>query len=263
VPDSRHLPASDRPSSAGPPSERPALQGPTSAGPEVNRRRFLRKAVLGTAVLLTGPVASSRWAAAAAATATTKPAKKKAKPKKPSPTSAPTTVKRSAAGSTVAPSGAEFDATKELAVAFTYVPEGGRRILNPYVAVWVENADGLLIRTIHLTFQSGKGVRWLPDLREWWRADQMRILLGGVDHASTISSPTRVPGSWKVAWDGKTADGSVARQGSYVLMIEAAREKGPYELIRKEITIGSEPFEIALEPVGELQQASVSFRAKR
>jgi hypothetical protein len=179
----------------------------------------------------------------------------------------PTTKKAAATGSTAAPSGGaagpEFDLTKELAVAFTYVPEGGGRILNPYVAVWVENADGLLVRTIHLTFQSGKGVRWLPDLREWWRADQMRILLGGVDQSASISSPTRVPGSWKVAWDGKAADGSTAAQGNYFLMIEASREKGPYELIRKELTIGTEPFDLALDPVGELQQASVSFRAKR
>jgi hypothetical protein len=237
---------------------------PGHADVPIGRRRFLHKSVLGTAVLLTGSIATSRWAsAAAAATATTKPARK-TKPKKPSATSAPVTIKRPAVtGSTVAPSGPEFDQTKELAVAFSYVPERGGRILNPYIAVWIENGDGLLIRTVHLTFQSGKGVKWLPDLREWWRADQMRILLGGVDQASTISSPTRVPGSWKVAWDGKAADGTVVRQGSYVLMIEAARERGPYELIRKELTIGSGPFETALDPVGELQQASVTLRAKR
>ena len=53
--------------------------------------------------------------------------------------------------------------------------------------------------------------------------------------------------------------GAAAAQGSYFLCIEAAREHGPYELIRETLTLGSKAFTQALTPNGELTKASVSY----
>jgi hypothetical protein len=41
--------------------------------------------------------------------------------------------------------------------------------------------------------------------------------------------------------------------------IEAAREHGPYELIRESITLGTRPMQKSLADKGELTAASVAF----
>jgi hypothetical protein len=62
-----------------------------------------------------------------------------------------------------------------------------------------------------------------------------------------------------VAWDGRDANGAGVSQGTYFVCIEAAREHGPYELIRQEITLGATAFESKLADNGELTAATVKF----
>ena len=47
----------------------------------------------------------------------------------------------------------------------------------PYVAVWVEDKDGLAARTLALWLMARQpGPRWHPDLKRWYRDDQVRRL---------------------------------------------------------------------------------------
>ena len=44
----------------------------------------------------------------------------------------------------------------------------------PYVAAWVEGADGKAVADLAVWYQDkdtkeGHGTKWLPDLRQWWR----------------------------------------------------------------------------------------------
>jgi hypothetical protein len=184
--------------------------------------------------------------------------------KAPAPTSA-------AAGSTApaTAAGPAFDATKELAISFSYVvdaaagnppPGGGAgrggRINNPYVVVFIENAAGEPVRSISLNYQIGRGDRYLRDLTRWSRTAQAKASV------ETISSATKIPGAYKIVWDGTDDKKAPVAQGDYFVCIEAAREHGPYEIVREQISIGAESFVKPLAAKGELQDVTVELRAR-
>jgi len=138
-------------------------------------------------------------------------------------------------------------------IAFTYAASGGR-VRNPYVAVWVEDEAGELVDTVALWFkQSQKGLRWLSDLRRWYSVD------GSSATVDTVSSATRTPGSYQVAWDVTDLDGNQVPAGQYYVCIEAAREHGPYSLIREAITLAEGMAATDLADDGELSAASVAL----
>ena len=237
------------------------------------RRVFLRRSLGAAGGLLVTAIAAACGAkdspnAATAATPTTGAAAlpaATAKPASASSASAPSpstkvSTASSAASASAAPataSGAPFDATKEVAVAFKYVAaDSVGRMPNPYVAVWIENAAGAAVRSISLNYQVGRGDRYLPDLTRWFRTARATAAV------ETISSATRVPGAYKIVWDGMDDKHAPVLQGDYFVCVEAARERGPYELVREQVTIGSAPFVKSLVAKGELQDVTVELRAR-
>jgi hypothetical protein len=148
-----------------------------------------------------------------------------------------------------------------MAVSFTYAPSDGGRVHNPYLAVWLEDTAGAPVRTLNVTMQGGrKGEKYLKDLRRWFSSDQTRISAGGSEILEAVTSPTRLPGATDLVWDGRNDAGEFVATGSYYLCIEAARERGPYDLIREELAFTGEPFEQQLADSGDLQQVTVSVR---
>ncbi len=144
-----------------------------------------------------------------------------------------------------------------MAITFTYTRAAGGKLESPYVAVWIEDVSGQLLETVALFYeQSRRGARWLDHLDRWWAVDSSRIAAGGVDDAATISSATRPPGAYAVAWDG-AADGQSLPAGDYFVCIESAREDGPYSLIRQPLTLNGTLAEMPLPDEGELSAASV------
>lgn len=147
-----------------------------------------------------------------------------------------------------------FPTGAQLAITFTFAATG-ERVLNPYVAVWIEDATGTLVRTVALHVQSGEGTLYLQALRRWFQ-------VSGTTPAQRdfpLSSPTRPPGEYAVVWDGTGADGTPVPNGRYFVCIEAVRDGGPHELIREPITIGLGPVQLGLPPAQELTAASVSL----
>lgn len=144
----------------------------------------------------------------------------------------------------------------ELTIGFTYTQAAGGKNEPPYIAVWVEDTAGELIDTIALWFQqTGPGERWLPDLQRWNNVD------GSAEAVATISSATRLPGAYALAWDGTVANagGAPVSPGQYFICIESARERGPYSLIREPISLTGGSFAQPLPDAGELVQASVAL----
>jgi hypothetical protein len=181
----------------------------------------------------------------------------------------PTTTKKRAAtvATTTKPpapaSGASFSPTQELVVTWTYtVVEAGGRIHNPYVGVWVEDADGVPVRIVHFEYQLDRGRRWLKDMKRWSRVDEIMVALGKQSSADTTTQATRAPGTYAVAWDGKNADGDYVAHGTYTVFVEAAREKGPYQYVKTAVTIGSEPFSKKGEPEGDLTAIKIDLKSK-
>lgn len=158
--------------------------------------------------------------------------------------------------------GAEF----ELAIAFEINnpdPAGGR-YRRPYVAIWVENADGFPVRNLTLwVSQGGPGpFQWLPDLKRWYRSDQARKRVDKREMLFTIARPTRPPGKYSVIWDGKDDRGKPTAAGEYTLYIEAVREHGTYQSIRKALKLTDQPFAEELKGNVEIKSASVAYRHK-
>ncbi|PZA05813.1 MULTISPECIES: DUF2271 domain-containing protein [unclassified Meiothermus] len=146
----------------------------------------------------------------------------------------------------------KLPAGMKLDIAFEIAAPGGFRYRPPYVAVWIENAQGLPLRTLAVWFeQSGKGARWLQELRRW--ASQ------NGQPPEAVSGPTRMPGRYTLVWDGKDERGNLVAQGDYYVCIEMAREHGPYELFREKLTLGSAALSRSYPGEGELKGVALSY----
>ncbi len=138
-----------------------------------------------------------------------------------------------------------------LNVDFTYTAAPVGVPKNPYVAVWVEDGAGNLVKTVSLWYEQGRGQRWLMDLRAWFAKS------GGAAPA-TGTGASHPAGSYTVAWDGTDASGAPAPKGTYTIWVEAAREKGPYEVTSGAFTATGKPVTIAIPDNGELTALSAS-----
>ena len=172
------------------------------------------------------------------------------------PVPAATTAPAGAA--TPAAAGGAFNAANEMAISFSFVADAaaGGRFHNPYVAVWIEDDSGAAVRSISLNYQIGRGDKWLPGLTRWFRTAKPTATV------ETISSATKVPGAYKLAWDGMNDKKEPVALGDYFVCIEAAREKGPYQIVREQVSVGAAPFAKPLAAKGELQDVSVELRAR-
>ena len=152
---------------------------------------------------------------------------------------------------TVAVSNNALPAGAALNVDFTYTAAPFGVPKNPYVAVWVEDANGNLVKTISLWYEQGRGQRWLTDLRAWFAKSG-----GAVPAVGTGAS--HPAGSYTVAWDGLDAMGGPAPKGNYTIWVEAAREKGPYEVTSGAFTATGKAVSVTIPDNGELTALSAS-----
>ncbi|GAA0384219.1 DUF2271 domain-containing protein [Brevundimonas terrae] len=101
----------------------------------------------------------------------------------------------------------------------------------PYVAVWIENPDQSLNRSLAVWYQQtrnaeGDGKDWLKDMRTWWRKGGRAMQLP----ADGVSGPTKAPGRHTVTVPAARLRNLAA--GNYVIAVEAARELGGREIVR-------------------------------
>ncbi|HEY3410490.1 MAG TPA: DUF2271 domain-containing protein [Propionicimonas sp.] len=135
-------------------------------------------------------------------------------------------------------------------------PGGGGRggpggmVRNPYIAVWMEDSAGKLVRTISLWHLQNGQDRWLSELHRWYAAS------GGVD---TTSSATRAAGSYNLAWDLADLEGKRVANGTYTLCVEATREHGPYSLVTGTVEVTGKPIRQQLPGNGELSAVAITY----
>jgi hypothetical protein len=256
------------------PSDEPSDElgvAPTSARAPFARRRFLTLGALGGL--------STVLANAGGAFAATK--KKKTVTKVPvRPASAPTATKVASAAPTVAPtasaasatnagataagSAGNFNEAQELAINFSFVnTAGGGRFHNPYVVVWIEDANEALIRNVSLNYQVGRGDRWLNHLQRWTNAYNRNEAALGANRVQEVTGPTRIPGAYSFAWDGRDEAKNLVPHGTYYVCIEAAVEKGSYQLVREAIQLTGAPVTKSPSDNGDLQRAKFELRARK
>lgn len=207
---------------------------PVSRYSEVTRRAFLGGLSLAA---IAGVVGCS-------AAATASPSATSATASATSSASASATASASAATSKALPSAAKAT------VAWTFSSSGGGMGgRNPYMAVWLEDASGNFVKTLAL-YHKANGDNWLNELSAWYSAS------GGTD---TTTSGTVPAGSFTANWDGTTASGDRATQGTYTVCIESAVEHGSESLIRQQVTFGASSATTALTDSGQLSAASVAY----
>lgn len=126
---------------------------------------------------------------------------------------------------------------------------GGWR--RPYVACWIEDVTDTPAKTLCLWVEN---LRWLRDLRRWSRQnpDSSRLV-------ALVSQATRKAGNYTLHWDGTDDEGRALAPGRYTLYLEVVREHGSYQLIKKQIDIGTEPFTCELEGNEEVEKAKIVF----
>ena len=102
----------------------------------------------------------------------------------------------------------------------------------PYVAVWIEGADGKAAADLAVWYMTkdtkeGHGTKWLPDLRQWWRKSgrSLKVPVDGV------TGPTKPVGKHALSFSDKQHLAKLA-PGQYTLVVEAAREVGGRELLK-------------------------------
>ncbi|QDU29246.1 Thiamine biosynthesis lipoprotein ApbE precursor [Anatilimnocola aggregata] len=154
----------------------------------------------------------------------------------------------------------EWPREAKLNFAFELNKPDTDRYRRPYVAVWIEDADGLPVRTLILWLQEGRGARWHRDLKRWFKQDQVRQLVDGKKLIGTVSAATRAPGSYKAVWDGKDDQGKLVKQGKYTLYIEAAREHGTYQLASATVVVGTKKQEGTLRGNAEIKSAAFKYQ---
>lgn len=158
----------------------------------------------------------------------------------------------------------KWDDRFELAVQLEIAQQEGGRYHRPYVAVWVENSAGRPVRTLGLWVNtSGRGPRYIRELRKWTREAQETQAGGDIDLITTVSSATRLPGQYSLVWNGRDDRGAAVDQGTYRVFIEAAREHGGYEVMQQAVDIGTRPVAAILPGNGEIAQASVEYRRRK
>ena len=132
------------------------------------------------------------------------------------------------------------------------------------MAIWVEDDNGMAVRTLALWVSMGGSgpFQWLPDLKRWFKSEQDRKAAEKKDIFFTVSRPTRPPGKYKVIWDGKDNHGKQLPGGDYTITVEAAREHGTYQSMRKQVALSNKPFTEDLKGNVEIRSASIEYRRK-
>lgn len=147
----------------------------------------------------------------------------------------------------------------ELSIDLTLPRMDNPRFRRPYVAVWIEDAQHLPVRTIALWTEKP---RYISELREWYRDDRNSSGGQGTDLWRTVSTATRPPGTYTLTWDGKDNEGKLVKAGTYTVCIEAAREHGGYDIERRELIFDSKPQQASLPAANELGAITIDYHKR-
>ena len=176
-------------------------------------------------------------------------------PSAPSSSAASSTASASASATAAATSGAstvssgtELPASARAGVSWTFASSGGGS-RNPYMAVWIEDAEGHFVKTVAL-YHKASGDNWLNSLNAWYASSS---------HSDTTTSGTVPAGTFTAVWDGSAADGGRAAQGAYYVCVESAVEHGSESLVRQQVTFGTKGAQTTLTPAGDITAAAVDY----
>ncbi|MBT9779850.1 DUF2271 domain-containing protein [Clostridium sp. MCC353] len=128
---------------------------------------------------------------------------------------------------------------RRIEITFDYERQGGAGS-NQY-AVWIEDADGKLIRTLAVTkYTSTGGWRLRKTSLSHWRkiADPLHMSMEEIEAVSGATPQNS--GSYRVIWDFTDDNGNQVPDGEYKCRLEAALFFSSYALYDGTFTTGNE-----------------------
>ena len=128
----------------------------------------------------------------------------------------------------------------------------------PFAAVWIEDKDGNVLKTIALWYNKPK---WLRDLRAWYRKNGSTMTADPTAFAS-VTGATRSAGKYSFKWDGKDANGNSVKQGLYTVYVEVVREHGGYDLLHQEVDCSKKAQQFNLKGNVEIAEVIISYGKK-
>jgi thiamine biosynthesis lipoprotein len=130
----------------------------------------------------------------------------------------------------------------------------GRSNKRPYVAVWVENSAGQLVRI--LAFWGSKS-KYFGDLSTIWN------LVGrNQNQIQSISRATRPSGKYELVWDGLDDKHNPVPQDTYRILVETNQEHGTYAKQAGTISLGDSPATITLPATTNFDTVTVQYGPK-
>jgi thiamine biosynthesis lipoprotein len=123
---------------------------------------------------------------------------------------------------------------------------------NPYVAMWITDENRNLVRTLLVL---GHDARYREENYIYWR----RFGRNNARLVDSVTRPTRAPGQYSIKWDGLDDAGRKVPQGTYILTIEATRERGGHNVQRLDLTLGADGAVVEAKGEGEVGRVRASY----
>ena len=140
---------------------------------------------------------------------------------------------------------AQVDDETRVLISFELPYQESRgRYREPFVAIWLETAEGKPRSSIKVLYNRA---RWLPDLSDWWEV----LGFKATHRLDAMSGATRGPGSFVVEWDGLDSADRELEAGDWLLAIEVARQHGGRESLRVPIQLHMGEFSAEANGSGE------------
>ncbi|HLH30994.1 MAG TPA: DUF2271 domain-containing protein [Terriglobia bacterium] len=130
----------------------------------------------------------------------------------------------------------------------------GRSTKRPYVAVWVEDASGRLIRSLALW---GNKSKYYADLSTAWN-----LTRGDNKPFHAVTRATRPPGKYELVWDGLDNENKPVPLGTYRITVETNQERGAYGKQTGTILLGDMPSSITLPATANFDPVVVQYGPK-
>jgi FAD:protein FMN transferase len=131
---------------------------------------------------------------------------------------------------------------------------GGRGrggVRRPYVAVWIEDTSGRLVRVLAF---------WADNPRYYSELSSFYTIVGRDERRlATLARATRFAGAYHLAWDGMDESRASVPPGSYRVVVEANQEHGSYGKQSGVIVCGDKPAHITLSATADFDAVNVDF----
>jgi hypothetical protein len=152
-----------------------------------------------------------------------------------------------------AAAGGLWDPSMELTIDFEIAHLSGM-VRRPFIAAWIEDADRFQVKTIALWYHED---RFLTEMKSWYRSDRMRAMSEGKEIFRSVGAATRAPGKYSLQWDGKDNAGNTVKAGKYTVYLEACREHGTHQMVKKDFDFNGKPDKASFP--GNIELTSASF----